>query len=83
MKYPIYSIRDVKVGFGAPSIDINDQSRIRGFAYSVNQEGIMNFKPKDYDLYKVGEFDTDKGIIIPEKIPKLMASGVDVYEEKE
>ena len=83
MKYPIFSVRDIKVGFGIPYVEQTDASAIRGFSYTVNaREGVMNFSPKDYDLYKVGEFDTDKGVIIAAKLPTLMVSGTDVFNEE-
>lgn len=81
MKYPVYSYRDIKVAFGGPIVEMNDQTAIRGFAYAINQnEGLMNFSPKDYDLYRIGEFDTEKGILIPEKVPVLVMSGVSAVE---
>lgn len=58
--------------------DQNDQTAIRGFAYAINNNNVMNFSPKDYDLYKVGEFDVDKGVINALKVPVLIASGVNV-----
>lgn len=61
-----------------PQCDQNDQTAIRGFAYAVNNNNIMNFSAKDYDLYKVGEFDVDKGIINAIKVPVLIASGINV-----
>ena len=83
MKYPMYSYRDVKVGFGSPICDMSDQSAVRGFAYAINnKDGMMNFSPKDFDLYKVGMFDTEKGVIVPEKVPVLVVSGMSVFEEK-
>lgn len=82
MKYPIYSYRDLKVGFGAPATDMNDQSAIRGFSYAINNPGIMNFSPKDYDLYKIGEFDTEKGIITGFEVPQLVVSGSSVFSEE-
>lgn len=83
MKYPIYSIRDVKVGFGTPNIDQSDASAIRGFSYAINnREGLMNYSPKDFDLYKIGEFDVDSGTIKAEKIPVLVVNGSDVIEDK-
>lgn len=82
MKYPVYSYRDLKVGFGQPVVDMNDQSAIRGFSFAVNQNSnIMNFSPKDYDLYRIGEFDSEKGILISEKVPVLVVSGVSVLNE--
>ena len=80
MKYPIFSVRDIKVGFGIPYVEQTDASAIRGFSYTVNaREGVMNFSPKDYDLYKVGEFDTDKGTV-KNITPVLIVSGVNVLE---
>lgn len=81
MKYPVYSYRDLKVAFGQPIVEMNDQTAIRGFAYAINQnQGLMNFSPKDYDLYRIGEFDAEKGILIPEKVPVLVMSGVSAVE---
>ena len=75
MKCPIYSVRDNKSGFGTPIFEMNDQSAIRGFSYRINNPGIMQFCPSDFDLYKVGVFDSEKGIIISEKVPVLIVSG--------
>lgn len=83
MKYPLYCIRDVKVGFLAPQADQSDQSAIRNFSYAVNgNNGIMNFSPKDFDLYKVGEFDSEDGSIVS-YIPDMICGGIDVYGDKE
>lgn len=79
MKYAIYSYRDVKAGFGSPMCDISDETAIRGFSYAVNnRDGIMNFSPKDFDLYKIGTFDTVKGVITPLEIPELIVSATSV-----
>lgn len=79
MKYPIYSYKDQKVGFMPIQCDQSDQTAIRGFAYAINaKEGMMNFAPKDFDLYKVGVFDCETGAIEP-CVPVLLASGGSVY----
>lgn len=79
MKYPMYCYRDQKVGFMPPQADQNDNTAIRGFAYAINsRDGLMNFSPKDYDLYKVGEFDTETGQLTP-CTPALVVSGSSVY----
>ena len=76
MKYGLYSVRDEKVGFLPPLTDQSEQSAIRAFAFAINNpENIMNFSPKDFDLYKVGEFDSIKGVITPLDIPELVYSG--------
>lgn len=82
MKYGIYSYRDVKCGFMPPQCDQNDAAAIRGFSYAVNNNNLMNFAPKDYDLYKVGEFDVEKGIIEALDVPVIIASGYSVYQEE-
>lgn len=82
MKYPIYSYRDTKAGFGNPVCDMSDQTAIRGFSFAINnRDGLMNYAPKDFDLYKIGTFDTEKGVITPEQIPILVVSGSSVYNE--
>lgn len=76
MKYPVFSYRDTKVGFMPAQCDQTEQAAIRGFAYAVNgNDGIMNFSPKDFDLYKVAEFDTETGVMTGFDVPVLVASG--------
>lgn len=78
MKVPVFSYRDNKVGFMAPFIDQNEDAAIRGFSYAINShEGVMSFAPADYDLYKVGEFDSEKGTI-ESMLPQLVVSGSSV-----
>lgn len=83
MKYPMYAIRDQKVGFMVPPMcDQSDQSAVRNFSYSINgNDGVMNYSPADFDLFKIGEFDTEKGEIIP-CMPENICSGISVYNEK-
>lgn len=83
MKYGIYSYRDAKAkAFMPPQCDQNDATAIRGFSYAVNNNDIMNFSPGDYELFKLGEFDVDTGIINAENVPILLKSGVSVFEDK-
>lgn len=64
MKYPIYSIRDAKVGFMTPTIDVNDASAARNFEHAVlNSATLMNSHPGDYALYRIGEFDEESGAV--------------------
>ena len=35
MKYPVYSYRDQKVGFGQPIVDQSDAAAIRGFSFAL------------------------------------------------
>lgn len=66
MKYGLYSIRDLLTGFTGVSVDINDASARRNFAHAVNRsDSLFNSHPEHYVLYKVGEFDSETGVIIP------------------
>lgn len=83
MLYPVFSYRDNKAWFGQPVIDNNDESAIRGFAYAINnRDGIMNFSPSDFDLYKIGIFDSEKGTIEPINPIQLVVSGSSVVGAK-
>lgn len=79
MKYPVYSYRDQLVGFGAPILEISDQTAMRGFSMQMNNPNdLKNFSPKDFDLYKIGIFDSETGYVEAEKIPVLICSGTSV-----
>lgn len=77
----LYSVRDVKTGFLSLTSDYNDASAMRNFAHACMQKSSLMFThPRDYELYNVGQFDNDTGVIIPcEK--KFLMSGVDVEKE--
>lgn len=82
MKYPVYSMRDLKAGFGIPEISANDATAKRTFSYRINQIGTeVAFSPADYQLFRIGEFDLDKGELIP-AMPVLVAEGVDCVGAK-
>lgn len=80
MKYPIYSMRDSKVGFGTPFVETSDVTAQRGFAFAINnKDGIMGFSPSDFDLYRLGWFDTESGQIGSEDVPFFIVSGSSVF----
>lgn len=83
MIYPVYCVRDNKVGF-EPSllVDMNDATAKRGFGFQVNNNASMrNYSPADYDLFKVGSFDTEGGSFIA-ITPEFICNGVNVLNEK-
>lgn len=83
MKRPVYAIRDALNGFGSPFIDSNDASAKRNFAYAVNNNGdTMSFSPKDYDLYRLGEFDHESGAFVLLPCPVMVCSAMSVFNEK-
>ena len=79
----MYTIRDNKVGYQIPICDMSEASAIRNFSFGINNsDSVMGFSPSDYDLYKVGEFDTDKGVIVALTAPEYVVSGVSLKEDK-
>lgn len=82
MKYDVYSIRDKYTGFMSPMLDQSDDAAKRNFAYAVNNNpGVMNYSPADFDLYKVGSFDTKSGDI-KGCVIEFICNGMEVFNEK-
>ena len=82
MKRPVYVIRDAAVGFGSPFIDNNDACARRNFAYAVNNNGDMSFSSKDFDLYRLGTFDSESGKFDLLPVPEMIVAGMSVFNEK-
>lgn len=58
----MYGIRDCHTGFMSPQTDLNDETAKRNFAMSVNNNpGVLGFRPGDFDLYYLGQFNTESG----------------------
>lgn len=84
MKKYVYAVRDNKVGFLTPTVEDADAIAIRAFAFSVNNSGgIVGFAPSDFDLYRIGCYDTETSVISPEVPPVLICSGGSVFGVKE
>lgn len=79
----IYSMRDLKGSFIAPHVDMNDQMAIRNFSFAVNNNhDIMGFAPQDFQLYRVGQFDSITGEIHPVIPVELVTDGAQVFGVK-
>lgn len=76
----VYSIRDVKHCFLTPTFDYNDQTAIRNFRHAiVATDSIFNSSPEDFDLFKIGTFDNEKGILTPLPLSELICEGCDCF----
>lgn len=81
MKYGVYVIRDVETGYLTPTIDVNDNSAKRNFAFAMNRpDSIMHFRPKDYSLHRIAEYDSETGVLYDEIGIVKLCEGVDVVE---
>lgn len=76
MTLGVYCIRDLKVGWLTPTVDQNDASATRNFVHAMkNQNSILYTHSKDFDLYNIGEFDTETGILSGYAVPELVFEG--------
>lgn len=76
MKFPVFCMRDNKVGFMSPFVEQTAEAAKRGFAYALsNRDGVMSFAPADYDLFQIAEFDTESGAMTPVWPVELVISG--------
>lgn len=84
MKLPVYAVRDVKQNsFLAPSVGSNDFVMARSFAESIasRRDPIMAFSPKDFDLYRIGEYDMDTGALTPIAPVILVVNAAEVLNQ--
>lgn len=65
MIYGVYSVKDLKTGYLPITYDVNDDSACRNFQIACNaNKGSTFFQfPGDYQLWKIGSFDTSTGEI--------------------
>lgn len=82
MKLGIYSMRDQLSGFMTPTFELNDQIAIRNFSYAIKKPDTLLFaSAKDFDLLKIGEFDTETGELFPFP-PSVIAQGYALVKGK-
>lgn len=62
MIFGVYSIKDLKTGFLPVTIEYNDNSAIRNFEHAcASAESLFYTHPGDYQLWKLGTFNSDTG----------------------
>lgn len=78
MTYGVYAMRDTKTGFLSPTLEANDEAACRNFVHAVwNSDGILHSFCSDFDLFRLGQFDTDSGSITPNPVPVHVMAGSD------
>lgn len=81
MKYGVYAIRDVYTGFLTPTIEINDLVALRNFEHACSHtESLFYSHVRDYDLYRIGEYNTEDGALVPLVPVQLIANGASLKE---
>lgn len=82
MKYGLYSVHDAKTGFLTPTIDLNDGSASRSFESATQQvDSLFYTHAADYALYRIGEYDTDNGLVTPLVPPQIIVRASDFGKE--
>ena len=58
-----YAIFDDKAGnYNTPFFDVNDGAAMRNFErLTLDTSSLVNFAPRDFHLYRVGQFDQASG----------------------
>lgn len=79
MTVELYVVRDILNGFGQLMCETSEAVAKRNFSFAISNNDVMGFTPKDFDLYKVGFYDTTTGVIKPSAVPELVCRGTDVY----
>lgn len=81
MKYPIFAMKDRKVGFLTPMVDQNVPSAVRNFKFAISRpDSVMKIQPDDFSLYQIGDYDTDCGVITPMD-PQFIVDAISVMPE--
>lgn len=78
MKYGVYALRDAASGtFTEPRLFQTDMAAVRDFRMMVNETGIqtIRFQPKDFDLYKIGEYDLETAMLSAVTPVIMLANG--------
>lgn len=82
MIFGVYSIRDRLTGYSQPTIDQNDAVAMRNFRHAfMNWQSIYHSHPGDFELCKLGMFDSDSGLLSPVQVTPIM-SGVSIVKEE-
>lgn len=75
MKFGMYSVFDRLSGYSALTMEVNDQVAYRNFEHAVLNGGTVLFShAQDYELHRLGYFDSDSGEIRSHR-PETIAQG--------
>ena len=84
---PVFAIKDRAVnGYGETLAMPSEQHAIRWFRDLVNadpEKSAIAKHPDDYDLYRIGDYDDELGLLVPQAQPKLTARGKDLIQPGE
>lgn len=83
MHYAMYAVKDALVGFGVPFASNSNAEAIRAFVrVATDTKSDIFASPGDYDLYYIGTYDTDTGLLTS-TIPDMIYRGRSAVVRKE
>ena len=83
MKLNVYAMRDKLAGYLQPTFEQSDEIAVRNFSFAINNKGTLLYAAaKHFDLYKLGTYDTDTGIIDKLDNPLLIIEGLSCKKEE-
>ena len=81
MIYPIFVMKDLKKGFMSPTVDLNEASALRTFHMAmIDDHSVIKVHHEDFALYKIGEFDSESGVIDAYSSPVFIADASSLVE---
>lgn len=81
--YPICAVRDSLTRFYPCTVEESTRAAVRNFSMAINGSGALNFSPGDFTLFHIGNFNSSKGTIEAVTPIVQLASGLEVYGEKD
>ena len=64
MKVGFYCTKDDFLGYQTPFCAMNDEDAMRHFEMMINNEGtIFDIHRENFNLYRLGDFDSESGIV--------------------
>ena len=79
MTYGVYSVRDHYGTFGTIFCHANENTAKRYVARLIgNTDSDIAFSPADYDLYHVGDFDCESGMVDVVTPIEFICNGLDL-----
>ncbi len=84
IKYGVYVVKDLKTTYMTPMIDNNDESAKRGFMNAMLNPAntVFRMNPQDFELYRIGYYDSETGVIEPCDKELICTGGVVVHDSQ-
>jgi hypothetical protein len=78
----IYTLKDIASGaYLTPFYTENFNTAVREMNHTLSGNNLVSENAKDFDLYKLGTYDTDTGMIEPIEIPTFVFNLQDFINE--